>query len=320
MSSEFASGCLIDPAVTDATVVSLTAFGQSPARADNPQIQGAWERLKARGVKAIMMPQLMQTYFPNRKNDLQNGNRNAQPAPDPGTCVSRGTYRACMLSYLRQIDQKRILGKPVVFAYEPIYIGGRITIGKGRMGSGGGMYGGWAAEWVSRYGVCERKKYGSMDLSQDTPIGRTDLATSLGNRGGLQQDVIEASKLHSFNAHLSRNTTEALDALASEFCGAFSRNATGGERDQYGMSRYQPSAHCETVCGAFVAHDGRDGILHLNSWGDSPGGPRKLVLQGGETFDLPPGAYGVYASEMEPYFRNSGEIWHFECREGSQFR
>lgn len=320
MDEEFASGCLLDPAETDATIVSLTAFGKSPIRADNPSITGEWARLKSRGVRAVLMPHLMAKFYPNRRNDMQNGSRNATPAPDSGTCVARATYRACMLSYLRQINEKKIVGRPAIFAYEPIYIGGRMTIGKGRMGAGGGMYGGWAAEWVSRYGVCERNRYGAMDLSLDTPEGRTDLASSLGTRGGLPPEIITASKLHPFNAHLSRNTAEALDALACGFAGTFSRNATGGERNQYGMSKYKPSAHSETVCGAFVSHDGRDGILHWNSWGNSPGGPNKLALNGGDTYDLPQGAYGVYADEMDNYFRGGGEIWNFECREGSQYR
>ena len=62
----------------------------------------------------------MSKYYPKRGADFQNGNRDAQPAPDPGSCVSRGTYRACMLSYLKQIDEKKIYGRSAVIAYEPI--------------------------------------------------------------------------------------------------------------------------------------------------------------------------------------------------------
>lgn len=86
------------------------------------------------------------------------------------------------------------------------------------------------------------------------------------------------------------------------------------------MVRPSPSAHCETLCGIFRAHNGEDGFLHWQSWGqDTPGGNNRLRLYDGTEYVLPPGCYGVYQQDMERCFRG-GESWHFECREGSQWR
>jgi len=318
MIEEYASGALIDPAETDATVVSLMAAGGQPICGDNPSIKGAWSRLKARGVKSVLLPHLMTKYFPRRGADFQNGSKNASPAPDTGTCVARGTYRGAMLSYLRQIDEGAVYGKPVVLAYEPIYGGGRITIGKGRLGNSGGMYGGWAAEFVSRYGACARNRYGSIDISVDDPIGRTDLARDWGNRG-VPKEVLEACN-HKFDAHLARTIDDQMDALACGFAGAFSRNVTGGKRDANGMSRLsEPAAHCECVVGVFVAYNGEDGVLMQNSWNSQPGGGTTLKMAGGYEYQLPQGCYGVFADDQARAMK-SGESWHFELKQGSEWR
>lgn len=318
---EFASGCLIDPAIRDATVVDLLANGRQPICADNASIKGTWARLKTRGVQAVMLPQLMFKYFPGRQNDLQLAHRPRRPNDDNGTCVSRGTYRSMTLSYLRAIDEKQIIGRPVVFSYEAIFGGGRVQIGKGRLGTSGGMYGGWAARWASEYGGVERAVIGQYNLSQDTPLGRSDLATLWGNRG-VPQEIIDEARKHPFDAHLARTPDEAADCLAAGFAGAFSRSWAGeGQRDSNGMVRPSPSAHCETLCGIFRAHNGEDGFLHWQSWGEkTPSGNNRLKLYDGSTYELPNGCYGVYASDVEKAFRGDGESWHFECREGSQYR
>lgn len=315
------TGCLIDPAIRDASAVSLLADGRQPIASDNESIKGAWARLKERGVVAVLLPQLMFKYFPSRQNDFQNGSRGTRPAPDTGTCVSRGTYRASMLSYLRAIDERILIGRPVILSFEAVYGGGRVQVGKGRLGNSGGMYGGWAAQWVSKYGHVERNRFGSIDLSQDTAVGRTDLAKDWGVRGSPDAIVQEAKK-HPFDAHLATNSDSAADCLACGFAGAFSRSFSGeGQRDSDGMVRPSPSAHCETLCGIFVARNGEDGFLHWQSHGErKPSGPDVLKLRDGSEYKLPPGVYGVYRSDMDKAFRGDGESWHFECREGSQWR
>ena len=318
------SGCLLDPAIRDATVVDLMAFGKKPVCADDIAISGAWKRSKDRGVVAVLMPGLMEKYFPGRKNDFQLGNRDAKPAPDHGTCVARATYRSCMLSMLRQIDNQEIVATPQILSYEFIYGYGRTIHGKSRLGNGGGMYGGWAAKVASLTGLIPRGTYGSIDLSQDTPVGRTDLAKIWGtDRKGPPKELIDAAKGHTFDAHLAANPEEVADCLASGFAGAFSRSWAGeGARDKDGMLRTSTSAHCETLCGVFRARNGEDGYLHWQSWGQNvPSGPNVLRLYDGTEFVLPIGVYGVYRSDMDRAFRSGdAESWHFEIREGSQWR
>jgi len=111
-----------------------------------------------------------------------------------------------------------------------------------------------------------------------------------------------------------------MDCLACGFSGAMSGNVTGGERNQYGMSRLNsPAAHCETVVGVFVAQNGEDGVLRQNSWRDQPGGPQILKMANGREYPLPQGCYGVTASDQAKALRG-GESWHFECKEGSEWR
>jgi len=325
MSEEyFASGCLLDPVQRDAAVVDLISAGRQPICADNASIKGTWQRLKARGVQAVLMPHLMFKYFPGRRNDFQRASRPPRSDDDHGTCVSRGTYRACMLSMLRQIDEKQVVWKPVVLSYEFVYGYGRTVIGRSQLGNGGGMFGSMAAKTVSLLGIPARAKYPSADLSEDNPFGQTALARKWGtDRKGPPQDVIDAAKGHTFDAHLANTSEETADALAAGFAAAFSRSwATTGRRDQNGMVRPTPSAHCETLCGIFQAHNGEDGYLHWQSWGDNtPSGPNVLRLRDGSTYELPIGCSGVYRSDMDKAFRSGdAESWHFELREGSQWR
>lgn len=317
MEPEYTLGCILDQAATEATIVRMQASGQQPLFGDVPQLRGTWDRLKARGVKAVLLPQLMDKYFPGRPADFQNGSPGTRPAPDEGTCVGRGTYRACMLSYLHAIDSRQIVGRPVVIAYEPIYAGSRTVIGGGRL-RGGGSVGAWAAEWVSRYGCVSRHKCGSLSL-EDTPIGRTDLAAKWG-RNGVPISVMQTGANHRFDAHFAENVDQQLDCLAAGFAGAFCRSRLNGKRDQYGMSRPAGQGnHCEAVVGVFVGHNGEDAILMRQSWKDAPGGPSTLKLHGGETYQLPQGCYGIFADDQRNVWSRWAESWHFQPKPESGF-
>lgn len=99
-----------------------------------------------------------------------------------------------------------------------------------------------------------------------------------------------------------------------------SSDKTGGPRDGSGMSRLsQPTAHCETIVGVFVAHNGEDGVLRQNSWKHLPSGPTTLKMANGQEYKLPEGCYGVFADDQAKSLRN-GESWHFECKQGSDWR
>lgn len=304
-------GCVIDQVATDAALVSMSASaGRSVVFGDSrPSLRGNWEAMKARGVTAILMPQLAEKYFPTRKADYQAR----------GTCVGRGTYRAVWLSYLAALDRKVMPGRPIVVAYEPIYAGARVEVGRGRLGSDDGAVGAYAAQFVSQFGVCDRNRFGAIDLSVDSPQGREDLAVAWGAPGkGVPAEVEAACAKHRFDAHFAKNVTEQMDAVSAFFPGAFCRNRLNGPRDANGMSRPAGSgAHCEAVVGVFITPAGDDALLMQQSWGNQPSGPSVLKIKNHPDYQLPQGCYGITASDQARVFTNGAESWHFEPREGS---
>lgn len=304
-------GCVLDPVATNETIISLMMDGKSPVCSDNAEIRGAWSRAKARGVVAVLLPRIQSKLFPNRKADYQRR----------GTCVGRGTYRAAWLSYLAAIESRKLIGRPVVLAYEPIYAGSRVEIGGGRI-SGDGAVGAYAAKWLSLFGTTERVRIGQYDLSTDSPEGREDLAVSWGSRGAGVPPEVEAECLkHTFDAHIAKNVEEQMDLLACGFAGAFCRGRLNGKRDENGMARPAGSgAHCEAVVGVFIGANGEDALLMQQSWGDQPAGPSFLKIKGGDDYKLPQGCYGIYADDQSAVWQSFAESWHFECPEGSQWR
>ena len=300
-------GCILDPVATEAVLVAMSADGGKPIFGDaRPSLKGHWSRLKAQGVTHVLLTQLFTKYFPNRKADYQGR----------GTCVARGTYRSVNTSYLNAIDQKIILGRPAVIAYEPIYVGSRNEVGGGRL-NGDGSVGAWAAKWVSMYGVCERNRYGAIDLSVDSPAGREDLAVSWRS---VPPEIKAACALHRFDAHYCETVEDQKDALAAKFAGAYCRNRLNGNRDADGIARPAGSgAHCEALVGIAVAKNGEDVFLYQQSWGSQPGGPAVLKLRDGYEYELPQGVYGLYESDHKASMGQFSESWHFECREGSQW-
>lgn len=301
-------GCVLDEAITDSVTVAMQACGQDPIfTGSRPELAGNWSRLKSQGVKAVLLPRIASAYFPDRPADYQRR----------GTCVARGTYRAAWLSYLHSINAKLLPGKPIILAYEPIYGGSRVEIGKGRIG-GDGSVGAWAADWLRLYGACERAKYQSADLSEDTPTGQESIAVEWGSNG-IPADVEAACKKHPFRTHRTLNVEQQMDAVSGGYAGAFCRGRLNGSRDKYGMSRPAGSgAHCEAVVGVFVAHNGEDAVLMQQSWGNQPSGPAVLKMQDGE-FPLPQGCYGLFASDQAAVWKNFAESWHFEPLENSSW-
>jgi hypothetical protein len=201
--------------------------------------------------------------------------------------------------------------------------------GGGRRGGGGG---GGAKEAngavIDRYEIPARTvavSPGAVRSEEPQDAPRPPRNGGKGGRVGKgpPQDVIDAAKGHTFDAHLANTPDEVADCLASGFAGAFSRSWAGeGSRDKNGMVRPSPSAHCETLAGVFVAANGETGFLHWQSWGENtPSGNNKLQLGDGSEYLLSSGEYGVYESDMVKAFRSGdAESWHFECREGSQWR
>lgn len=107
---------------------------------------------------------------------------------DFGDCVSHAMGLGCDFLAASQIARfglnEEWKGK---CSTEAIFGGSRVEIGKGALRSEGGSTGAWAAEWVSKYGVLPRGRYGKYDLTQYAP----ELAKYWGRRGVGVPDELE---------------------------------------------------------------------------------------------------------------------------------
>lgn len=183
-----------------------------------------------------------------------------------GTCVGFGTHGAVEFTTLISIAR----GRPFQFfdtAIEPTYGGGRIEIGKGRLGRSDGNIGAWCAEFVKRWGVCSRQNYSSLkiDLSEySIPISR-----DWGLRG--VPDAFEpVLKQHPVSTITKITSLEQLKrALANGYGVAESsgyllrrtRNANGI------IEAYVGGGHCQCISG-YIDIDGATYFEFRNSWGD----------------------------------------------------
>jgi hypothetical protein len=287
-------GCVIreeftlatDDRIAKATGESIF-FGESAAK-----YVGRWEHLKSRGVTGVFLFQDYQKFRPLKPHHQRNG-----------TCVARGFHRAAEHSYYSALADGLQVGKPAEIAWEPIYPGSRVIIGKGGLGSESqeGSVGSWAAEWLAAPdgvgGFCTRGVYGSADLSRDNE--QWAVANS-GPRDRLPQELLDACKKHTCSIKRVRNNSEIADAIASKYAVSRCWNVLFGNRGPDGIAKpASTGAHCQSVIGVFVCEDGEDGFIELQSWGDNmPSGPRILKYAGG-TIELPPGCYGVRARHFK---------------------
>ena len=296
-----------DEAIAKATGESVF-FGDSPRTA---QFNGRWEYLKSRGVTGVFLWERYEKFRPLVPHRQLSG-----------TCVARGFHRAAEMSYYNALASGVQIGEAVELAWEPIYTGSRVYVGKGQL-SGEGSVGSWAAQWLAGVngvgGVCRRGKYGSADLTLDNEAW----AVKNSDRGDVMPpELLAECQRHTLSGHRVRNNTEIADALASRFGVARCWNTLFGNRNSDGFS--VPSgrgAHCQAIIGVFVRKDGGLGFVETNSWGPNmPGGPRVLRYAGGE-LTLPPGCYGVTA---ENYQRaQQDRWWEAHCvaiREGQEYR
>lgn len=272
--------------------------------AARPELKGFWQQCVSRGITGIFLQDAERELFgENRPADFQQR----------GTCVSRGTYRACQDSWLYSLARKGTIGRPVLIAYEPIYAGSRVNVGRGQLGGEDGSVGAWAAQYVHDYGLLERAVYGSVDLSES----REDLAVAWGAPGrGVPGELLQASSPFRAISHKAENVEELADCIAAGYAVAFCSNTLWGDRDGSGMAR--PSGrggHCEEVCGVFLTADGDLGFVRQQSWGVRPRGPDVLSCKGGAMKTLRQGAYGAYAADLQRALQQ-GEAWAFEIRTG----
>lgn len=298
-------GCILDEAETEAACQALDDAGHTVDLCQATDLEGHWSRLQDRGVTGVFL-------WNDEHERLGVVGADHQKR---GTCVGRGTYRAIQQSYSYAITSGTEYGVPVKIAYEPIYIGSREVVGKGRL-RGDGSIGAWAARWVSEYGVVARARYAGVDLSEDNESYSV-------NTKRVGADIIAEGKLHTVAAHRCRTADDICDAIAGGYGVARCHSTLYGNRDQNGES--QPSregAHCQAIVGVYTRPDGSTGLVEQQSWGAStPGGPSTLATRGGPV-ELPAGCYGIKTSDLTYATKKSQwwEAWAFCVRPGEGFR
>lgn len=186
-----------------------------------------------------------------------------------GSCVSFGTNTAIRRTMLTEI----MMGDAEEFkdiVEEVTYGGSRVEIGGGRI-SGDGSVGGWAAEFVKRWGVVNRGTHGSYDLSAYNESRCRDFG-----RSGVPSDLESIAKAHPVkNITQVMSWTEAKKALASGYGIAICSNqGFQMKRDAKGICRPSGSwAHCMALDGYFIENGREYGHIE-NSWGaDAHTGP-----------------------------------------------
>lgn len=202
-----------------------------------------------------------------------------------GSCVSFGCCRAVEYTMLSEIAA----GENEEFrdlCTEVNYAGGRIEVGKGRLGRGDGSIGAWSAEFVKSWGSIDRAVYGKYDLTKYSE----DRCRSWGNSGVPDDLEPEVKKYPITTITLVTTALEAKKALAAGYgISVASNQGFTYTRNSSGVCSPKGSwAHQMCICGYAEI----DGVTHFridNSWGAS--------AHTGPTGPGNPGPEGFYASE-----------------------
>ena len=195
------------------------------------------------------------------------------PARDQGQvgcCVGFGTASA--VEHLICVQIASGAGESYQdVAQEVVYGGSRVEIGGGRL-RGDGSVGAWAAQFVQKYGIVPRGRYGSLDLTKYSE-GR---CRQLGD-AGLSAALEAVARDHPVKTISNVQTwDEAKAAIRNGYPVAVcSDQGFGMRRDADGFCPPQGSwAHCMALVG--VCGGKRPGGFLLNSWGPAahtgPGG------------------------------------------------
>lgn len=187
-------------------------------------------------------------------------------------------------------------------ATEPIYAGSRVEIGGGRI-RGDGSVGAWAADFVNKYGLLQRKKYDNFDLTKYSGAKAKEWGAP---RAGVPDVLEPIAKLYPIETvSLVVTDDEASAALYNMYpIPVCSNQGFKTTRDKYGFCDPSGSwAHCMVARGICIAKRGSNWVLAVviqQSWGESPGGPNKVELKDGRIVTLPQGCFLI---EMDVFVR-----------------
>ena len=292
-------GWIRDDDQVEQVVARLYARGIPVEASAISTISGEWSRMTSRGATGI---------FAQDAEYAVLGRHLPAMTQQRGRCVSLGTGRAIQDSLYMAIMAGK-LSKPVQIATEPIYGGARVEVGRGQI-EGDGAVGAWAAEFVAKYGVCCRDRFGQYDLSTDQEWA----AVAFGDHG-VPDEVLRESRSHLVSAHRCRSTDDIADCIAAGYpiaiCGSTVREHPNGNGIAAGETA---GNHCTELCGVCLDAKGQLLFVEQQSWGDYPG-PVTLRWAGGSK-PLRQGSFGVSANMIERVLRYGGEAWAFAIGEG----
>lgn len=211
----------------------------------------------------------------------------ARPPPiddqkDVGSCVGFGTTKAVMRTHAGEIVRRKgSASEWSRFAEEATYGGSRVEIGGGRI-RGDGSVGGWAAQFVTKYGMVPRKKYDTVDLTTYS----TTLCREWGRSGVPDEFEVIARKFPVKSFVQVKVWEEAKAAIAQDYCIAVCSNqGFANRRDENGVARASGSwAHSMCIDGYHIEGSKEYGHI-VNSWGtDWISGPTGWGNPGGDGF------------------------------------
>ena len=201
-----------------------------------------------------------------------------------GDCVSFGWAMGSYVGQCVDWAEGELPEPPKVVATEAIYSGSRTA---GRLppvtvaGYSDGSYGGAAARWVagkckdpSVGGILFRQQYAGVDLSTYSPTRAKEWGNVLCGGGQPGLDLARlANKTTATHVALVRSFDEAAASLESGFCvPVCSGVGFSSQRDADGFAPRSGSwAHCMCfIAVRYAKNEGkRDGLLCINSWGNS---------------------------------------------------
>lgn len=216
-----------------------------------------------------------------------------------GTCVACGMAKAVEdlinieIAWLNEPESW-----PGRISTEIIYAGSRVEIGGGRLGGSSqnedGSLGIWAVEWVTKYGVVPRGRYGNLDLTKMD----CELAARLGARGaGVPADIEAIAKKHPVRDYAKVTTYEQVrDALvAGKPVTVASSIGFTETRDSEGTCRASGTwMHQMMYRGHLILKGNKPRVAQQQSWGDlSPRGNDRVTLEDGREITLPVGVFLV---------------------------
>lgn len=187
-----------------------------------------------------------------------------------GSCVSFGTCTAIERTMIVAIVLKGELWDYRDLCQENVYGGSRVQVGKGRLGRSDGSVGAWAAEYVNKWGVVERKVHELGGKKYDLQTYSEQLCRQWGS-SGVPGPIAELAREHPVqDITLVKTWAEAKKALSQGYGIAIcSGQGFNMQRDSRGVAQARGSwAHCMALDGFHTDEAGKEYGHIENSWGE----------------------------------------------------